>query len=60
VSDKVFPLREVSLMSKDKDRLPDNKKEEQGPLSRVIALAPLFDLIIRVLELALKILRIIS
>jgi hypothetical protein len=42
-------------MSKDKDCLPDNKKEEQGRLSRVIALAPLFALILQLLELLLKI-----
>jgi hypothetical protein len=47
-------------MSKDEDRLPDNKKEEQGPLSKVCAYTPLFELVIRVLELVLKILRIIS
>jgi hypothetical protein len=47
-------------MSKDKNRLPDNKKEEQDRLSKVTSLAPLFELVIRILEMVLKILRIIT
>jgi hypothetical protein len=46
-------------MPKGRKRLPD-KKEEQGPsLARLKDLAPLLNLIIRVLELLLKIFRII-
>jgi hypothetical protein len=59
VSGKVFPSRGGDSMSKDEDRLP-GKKEEQGPLAKVIDLAPLFELVIRILELVLKILRIIG
>jgi hypothetical protein len=43
-----------------KDRLPGNKKEEQDALTKVVGLAPLLNLIVRVLELTLKILRIIN
>jgi hypothetical protein len=44
-------------LSKDKERgLPDSKKEEQGPLTKVIYLAPLLALIFQILELLLKIL----
>ena len=46
-------------MSRDRDSLP-GKKEEQGPLAKVMNLAPLLDLIIRILELILKVLRIIN
>jgi hypothetical protein len=46
-------------MSKDEDRLPD-KEEEQDRLTKVVSLAPLFELVIRILELVLKILRIIT
>ena len=46
-------------MPKDIRLLPD-KKEEQGPLSKMVYLAPLLNLILRVLELTLKILRIIN
>jgi hypothetical protein len=62
VSEKVFPLVEVIRLSDDNDRLPDksDKKEEQGTLTKVVNLAPLFELVIRVLELTLKILRIIN
>jgi hypothetical protein len=47
-------------MSKDRESLPENKREEQDTLTRVVHLAPLFELVIRVLELLLKILRIIG
>jgi hypothetical protein len=47
-------------MPTGKDNLPGSKTEEQGHLSRVLSLAPLFELVIRVLELVLKILRIIG
>ena len=46
------------------DSLPERderKTEEQGPtLSKLVYLAPLFQLVIRVLELLLRILRIIN
>jgi len=45
------------------DSLPEReerKTEEQGPLSKMVYLAPLFELVIRILELILKILRIIN
>jgi hypothetical protein len=61
VSDKVFPLMGGDSMPDGKDRLPESKKEEQDQtLTKVMRLAPLLDLIIRLLELALKIFRIIS
>jgi hypothetical protein len=64
VSGKVFPLGEVISMPEDntdgRDRLPESKKEEQDHLSKVANLAPLLDLVIRILELLLKILRIIN
>jgi hypothetical protein len=41
-------------MPKGRHSFPD-KKEEQDRLSKVIALAPLFTLILRILELILKI-----
>ena len=47
-------------MSKDRGRLPDNKKEERGPLSQVLDLVPLLTLALRLLELLLKILGAIS
>ena len=40
-------------MSKDRNRLPD-KKEERDILAKVIVLAPLFDLVLQMLELILK------
>jgi hypothetical protein len=43
-----------------KERLPESKKEEQGPLSRVIVLAPLLALVLQLLELLLKILGVIN
>jgi len=46
---------------KKRPHLPDAKKaEEQGRLTRVCALAPLLEVIIRILELLLKALRIIN
>jgi hypothetical protein len=45
-------------MSKDRESLPENE-EEQDALTTMVSLAPLFNLIIRALELILKILRII-
>ena len=50
-------------MPDGKDSLPERevrKIEEQGPTSPLVYLVPLFDLVIRVLELVLKILRIIN
>jgi hypothetical protein len=47
-------------MSKDKGSLPEHKKEEQGPLTRVTYLAPLLALIFQLLELILKILGVIN
>jgi hypothetical protein len=46
-------------MPDGRERLPESKTEERGPLAKVIDLAPLFNLIVRVLELLLKIFRII-
>ena len=46
-------------MPNGKDRLPD-KKEERDLLTKVRHLAPLLNLVIRVLELILKIFRIIK
>ena len=64
MSEKVFPLGEVTSMPDGKDSLPERderKKEEQGPtLPKLVYLAPLFELVIRVLELLLRILRIIN
>jgi hypothetical protein len=60
VSDKVFPLRGGVLMSDDRERLSDNTEEQDSTLTKVAGLAPLFELAIRVLELLLKILRIIN
>jgi hypothetical protein len=59
VSDKVFPLGEVSSMSKDEDRLPD-KKEERDLLARVVNLAPLLALVLQLHELLLKICGVIN
>jgi hypothetical protein len=39
---------------------PRNKKEEQDTLAKVISHAPLFNLIIRLLELLLKVFQIIN
>jgi hypothetical protein len=47
-------------MSEDGSRLSSDKKEERGPLAKVIDLAPLFDLVLRALELLLKVLRVIN
>jgi hypothetical protein len=58
VSEKVFPLRGGESMPKGRERLP-GKKEEQDRLTKVASLAPLPNLIIRVLELVLKILWVI-
>jgi len=58
------PRREVNVMSdgkmpNDSGLLPD-KEEERGLLTRVTALVPLFSLIIQILELVLKILKVIN
>ena len=58
------PRREVNVMSdgktpNDSGPLPD-KEEERGLLSKVITLVPLASLIIQILELILKILRVIN
>jgi hypothetical protein len=47
-------------MLKDVDRRPGNKKEEQDTLHKVIYLAPLFALILQILELLLKVLGVIG
>jgi hypothetical protein len=47
-------------MPKGRHYLPDNKKEEKGRLTKVKALTPLLSLIIRILELMLRVLRIIN
>ena len=46
-------------MPRGTDRLPD-KKEERGPLTKVLILAPLFSVILQILELLLKIFGIIQ
>jgi hypothetical protein len=46
-------------MPDGKDRLP-SKKEEQDLLTKVMRLAPLFELALRILELLLKVLGVIS
>jgi hypothetical protein len=48
-------------MSKDTDRRPDNKEEEQDTLlSKVVYLAPLFTLILQAIELLLLLLGVIE
>jgi hypothetical protein len=47
-------------MSKDRESLPENKREEQGTLAKVIYLAPLFELALHLLELMLKLLGVIN
>ena len=59
VREKGLPSEGGDSMPKGKKLLPD-KKEERDLLTQVRILAPLFDLIIRILELILKILRIIN
>jgi hypothetical protein len=46
-------------MSKDGNGLPGNKKEEQDRLSQVVSLAPLFAVILQLLELLLWLLGVI-
>jgi hypothetical protein len=46
-------------MPNGRDRLP-GKNEEQGLLSKVIDLAPLFSLVLQLLELILKLLGVIN
>ena len=41
------------------ERESESKREEQGPLSRVISLAPLLAVILKAVELILRVLRII-
>jgi hypothetical protein len=56
VSDKVFPPRGGESMSEeDRERLPGNEEEQDSKLTRAISLAPLFTLILQILELILKI-----
>ncbi|MDR3280976.1 MAG: hypothetical protein LBT23_10720 [Synergistaceae bacterium] len=47
-------------MSEDKTNLSSDKKEERGPLSKVLDLAPLLSLVIQALEFALKLAGIIK
>jgi hypothetical protein len=47
-------------LSEDKSSLSSDKKEEQGPLAKVLDLAPLIALILQALELVLKVLRVIE
>ena len=47
-------------MSKDRNGLPGNKKEEQGQLTKLVYLAPLFAVILQFLEFLLKILGVIQ
>ena len=44
----------------DRNRLPDNKTEERGPLDRALRLAPLLSLIVQLLEFLLKLLGLIK
>ena len=46
-------------MSEDRDNLSGNEKEERGPLTRVTSLAPLFAVILQLLELLLKLIGVI-
>jgi hypothetical protein len=46
-------------MSKDGNGPSGNKEEEQDRLSKVVSLAPLFAVILQLLELALKLLGVI-
>jgi hypothetical protein len=46
-------------MPNGRDRLP-GKNEEQDPLTKVIGLAPLFSLVLQILELILKICGVIN
>jgi hypothetical protein len=48
-------------MSRDKDRLPDNKRAEQDTmLAKVVYLAPLLSLVLQLLELVLKLLGVLN
>ncbi|MDR3280134.1 MAG: hypothetical protein LBT23_06455 [Synergistaceae bacterium] len=47
-------------MSEDKTNLSSDKKEERGPLSQVISLAPLLAVILQFFELILRILGVIQ
>jgi hypothetical protein len=40
-------------MAEEKDRLPEDKKGEQGTLPKVLALVPLFELILHIVEFVL-------
>jgi hypothetical protein len=50
----------VISLPKGRKRLPDKKEEQGSILSRLNDLAPLLNLIIRILELILKIFRVIK
>jgi hypothetical protein len=58
----VLPLVGGDAMSEDRDNLSSDKKTEERDtlLTMAIRLVPLFDLVIRLLELLLRILRIIN
>lgn len=47
-------------MPKGEDNLRGNKKEEQDSLARVIYLAPLLNLVLRLLEIILKLIGVIK
>ena len=47
-------------MPTGRDRRPSDKKEERDPLSQVLYLAPLFALILQLLELLLKLFGVIK
>ncbi|MDR1886063.1 MAG: hypothetical protein LBQ56_07275 [Synergistaceae bacterium] len=47
-------------MSKDGSGFSGDKKEERGPLAKVIDLAPLLALILQILELLLKVVGVIK
>jgi hypothetical protein len=48
-----FPARGGEMMSEDEKHLPEDKTEEQGWLSQVLDLVPLFELILHIVEFIL-------
>jgi hypothetical protein len=60
VSEKVFPSRGGESMPDGRERLPENKKEEQDRLTKVVSLAPLFALALQFLELILRLFGVIN
>jgi hypothetical protein len=62
VSDEGLPSGEVMQMPKSRRRLPKDKTEERSlfPLTKVKSLVPLFNLLLRLLEIILKLLGLIK